>query len=233
MLAPAAAIPRQQSYTIPRVGALLFFPLGTRRENWDAFRKGLTDQGHVEGKTIQIEFVSADGDERRLNELAQRLVEEKVDIIVSAGTEPIQAAFKATKTIPIVMATIGDPVGAGVVASLSYPGGNVTGMSLIATDLSAKRLQLLKETLPRLARAAVLSNGDNASVILKVRGFQEAGSRMGIAIQAVEVRRPSDLDEAIHAAAQARAEASRTRATRFRRRTEPRLSSSRTVIGCL
>jgi putative ABC transport system substrate-binding protein len=206
-LAPLGAFSQQRTSNIPRLGVLLFFPLTTRRQNWDAFKKGLADLGYVEDRTILIEFVSADGDEGRLGELAQKLVEEKVDIIVSAGTQAIQAASKATKTIPIVMASIGDPVGAGVVASLAHPGGNVTGMSLIATDLSAKRLQLLKEMLPRLQRAAVLSNPDNASVILKVREFLEAGRDMGIAIQAVDVRRPSDLDVAIGAAAAARAEA--------------------------
>jgi putative ABC transport system substrate-binding protein len=131
----------------------------------------------------------------------------KMDIIVTSGTEPVQVAYNATKTIPIVMLAIGDPVGAGVVTCLARPGGNVTGMSLFATDLSAKRLELLKAILPGLTRAAILWNPDNASVALKFQQFQQAAPALGIQIQSIEVRRAEDLDRGVEAAARAHAEA--------------------------
>jgi len=207
LTAPVKSVAQQQERRIPRLGVLLYFPVASRQQNWDAFREGLRDHGYVEGRNILIEFVSADGHPERLGELAADLVKMKVDLIVTSGTEPVQAAAKATKTIPIVMTSIGDPVGAGVIASLARPGGNVTGMSLLATDLSAKRLQLLKEMLPGLSRVAILWNPDNASVALKFEQMQEAGPVIGIQVQSIQVRSGSDLEGGIEAAARAHANA--------------------------
>ena len=186
---------------------MLYYPLAARRNSWDAFLGGLRDLGYVEGRNILIEFTSAEGDSKRLPELAVELVRMNVDLIVTSATEPVQAALKATKTIPIVVTAIGDPVGAGVVTSLSKPGGNVTGFSLQATDLSAKRVELLKEILPRLTRFGVLWNPDNASVALKFEEFVRAAHAKGLQVESLEVRRPGELEAAIETAAHAMASA--------------------------
>lgn len=206
LAAPIASL-AQQYRRIPRIGILLYYPLAARRKSWDAFLGGLRDLGYVEGRNILIEFTSAEGDSKRLPELAVELVRMNVDLIVTSGTEPVQAALKATKTIPIVVTAIGDPVGAGVVTSLSKPGGNVTGFSLQATDLSAKRVELLKEILPRLTRFAVLWNPDNASVALKFEEFVRAAHAKGLQVESLEVRHPGELEAAIEAAAHAMASA--------------------------
>ena len=154
-----------------------------------------------------IEFRSADGKPERLAELAAELTQANMDVIVGSGTPPVQALQRATQTIPIVMSNVGDPVGAGVVASLARPGGNITGLSLLATGLSAKRLELLKQALPRLARIAVLWNPNNASVHLKVRETTSAARLLGLQLQSLEARIPDDLETQFQAAARARADA--------------------------
>ncbi len=122
-----------------------------------AFRKGLQERGWLEGRNVEIEFRHADGKPERLPHLALELVRTNVDVVVTHGTPAVQALQKANPAIAIVFATIGDPIGAGIVASLARPGGNVTGLSLIATDLGTKRLEILKEALPHLRRVAMLS----------------------------------------------------------------------------
>src|SRR6266508_4476522 len=112
LVKPITSLAQQQERRIPRIGVLLYFPLAARRQNWDAFLEGLRDYGYVEGQNILIEFVSADGHHERLDELAAELIKKKVDLIATSGTESVQAAAKATKTIPIVITSIGDPVGA-------------------------------------------------------------------------------------------------------------------------
>ena len=197
----------QNQRRIPRLGILLYFPVATRKQPWDSFQDKLRDYGYVEGKTILIEAVSAEGHQDRLGPLAADLVKMNVDLIAVGGTEAVQAAARATKTIPIVMTAVGDPVGAGLVSSLAHPGGNVTGMSLLATDLSAKRLALLKEMLPQLTRVAILWNPDNASVALKFEEMQRAAPGLGVQVQSVQLRRPADIEAAISMAASQHAEA--------------------------
>ncbi|MBI4246272.1 MAG: ABC transporter substrate-binding protein, partial [Candidatus Rokubacteria bacterium] len=131
----------------------------------------------------------------------------KVDVIVTAGTETIQAVSKATKSIPVVMATVGDPVGIGVVASLGRPGGNVTGLSLFGTEISEKRMDLLKATLPKLVRVAIVWNPANASVVLKFKAADAAARAMGLTVQSLETQRLSDLEVNIPAAAREGADA--------------------------
>jgi putative ABC transport system substrate-binding protein len=125
------------------------------------FRQGLVDAGYSEGRDVLIEWRSANGDYGRISQLAADLVHGKVDVIVVGNTVAAQALQRATSTIPIVMAAVADPVGSGLVASLAHPGGNITGLAPMTVELSAKRLQLLKEAIPRLARVAVLWNPDH------------------------------------------------------------------------
>jgi putative ABC transport system substrate-binding protein len=191
-----------------RIGVLMLAPLAARPQQWEAFRQGLRDRGYVPGQNAVVEFRSADSKPDRLADLAADLINTvNVDVIVASGTEASQAAQRATRTIPIVMSNTGDPVGAGIVASLARPGGNVTGLSLLATELSAKRLELLKETVPGVTRVAVLWNPANASVSLKVKETMTAARTLGLQLQSLEARTPADIEPQIRAASRGRAEA--------------------------
>jgi putative tryptophan/tyrosine transport system substrate-binding protein len=145
----------QQPKKIPRIGVLSPGFLGPSPSR-DAFRQGLRELGYVEGQNIIIEYQYAEGKMDRLLDLAAELVRLKVDVIVTSSTLAIQAAKQATKTVPIVMANVADPVAVGLVASLARPGGNITGLTNVAPDLGEKRLELLKEVIPKLIRVAVL-----------------------------------------------------------------------------
>ncbi|MGA9818804.1 MAG: ABC transporter substrate-binding protein [Pseudolabrys sp.] len=149
----------------------------------------------------------AEGKLDRLAVLATELVRMNVDVILTAGTESIDAARKATSTIPIVMATVGDPVAAGFVASLAQPGGNVTGLSLLATELSAKRLALLKETLPGIKKLAMIWNPNNASVVLKSKEIEAAARVLGIQMQSLQIRNAEDVEKILQPAALANVDA--------------------------
>jgi putative ABC transport system substrate-binding protein len=162
-----------------------------------AFRQGLEERGFREGATSELFIKYAQGDPARLPALASELVEAGVDVIVTSGTPPIQAAQKATSTIPIVMAMSGDPVGAGLVLSLREPGGNTTGFSLLATDLAAKRLEVLKECFPHLTRLGILTNPENASLSLQVRETELAAPKIGIEVRTYAARTLPELERAI------------------------------------
>jgi putative tryptophan/tyrosine transport system substrate-binding protein len=164
------------------------------------FFDSLRELGWIEGKNVTFEYRYADNRLERLPELAAELVRLNVDVIVAVGTLGPLAAKRATSTIPIVMTAAGDPLGSGLVASLARPGGNVTGMSLMAPDLGGKRLELLKELLPRLSRVAVLWNAANPYPALVFKETQTAGRTLGIEVQSLEVRGPDDLDSAFAAA---------------------------------
>ena len=146
----------QQPAKAPRIGFLGGSSPSAISARIEAFRRGLRELGYVEGKNIVIEWRYAEGKFDRLPALAAELVRLKVDVIVTSGPLPTRAAKEATVTIPIVMTPVGDPVGSGFVASLARPDGNITGLSTLAPELSGKRLELLKETVPRLSRVAVL-----------------------------------------------------------------------------
>ena len=176
-------------------------------EQIEKFRQGLRDAGYSEGRDIVVEWRIAPGDADRLPALVEGFVQRKVDVIVVTTTFAAQAAKRGTSTIPIVMASIADPVGAGLVESLSHPGGNITGLSLMETDLHAKRLQLLKEALPGLTRVAVLWNPSMPSHPKAVESLKAAAPSMSIALQFVDVQSAEALNTAFSRIAKAKAQA--------------------------
>jgi putative ABC transport system substrate-binding protein len=195
----------QQPTKIPRIG----YPvtgLGTP-ERRDAFRQGLRELGYVEGKNIVIEFRSADGKLERLPAIAAELVHLKVDVIVSAGSAITRAAKQATATIPIVMTQDNDPVGDGFVASLARPGGNITGLSNYAPELSGKRLDLLREIIPNLARVAVFRNATVPGNAQMAKEVELAAGAVGVKLQYLDVSSPNDIEPAFRAAREGRADA--------------------------
>jgi putative ABC transport system substrate-binding protein len=165
-----------------------------------AFVDALRTLGWTEGKNIIYEYRYGENRLDRLSELAAELVHLNVDVIVTAGTLAPLAAKRATGTIPIVMTSAGDPLGSGLVASLARPGGNVTGLSLMAPDLGGKRLELLKEILPALSRVAVLWNAANPYSALVFKETGQAAQALKIQVHSLEVRNPSDLDGTLEAA---------------------------------
>jgi putative tryptophan/tyrosine transport system substrate-binding protein len=149
LVVPWAAFAQRPSGKIPRIGWLA---PGSRsaQDNLDEYRRGMRELGYIEGRTVETEYLYADGQVDHLTDLAATLVAHNVDVIVTAGTPGCLAAKRATATLPIVFAVSSDPLSTGVVTSLARPGGNITGLSLMAADLSAKRLELLQILLPRL-----------------------------------------------------------------------------------
>jgi putative ABC transport system substrate-binding protein len=162
-----------------------------------AFRQGLHELGYFEGRNIVIECRSAQGKPDRLSELALELAAMKVDVIVAAGGEAVaRAAMQASQTIPIVMTNAADPVATRLVASLARPGGNVTGLVTISPELSGKRLEVLKQSFPRIARVAVLTNPLNPEQAPRVREIEAAAQALGVQLQVLEVRGPNDFESA-------------------------------------
>jgi ABC-type uncharacterized transport system substrate-binding protein len=172
----------------------------------EAFRRGLRELGYIEGQNIAIEFRAAEGSDR-LRALAAELVQLHMDVIVAFSSVAAQAAKNTTTTVPIVMVSSGNPVDTGLVASLARPGGNITGLSALATDLSGKRLELLKETVPNLSRVAVLWNSLDGGMTLTFRGIEAASRALGVRIQPLGVREPKDIDSAIAAMTEERPDA--------------------------
>jgi putative ABC transport system substrate-binding protein len=200
---PAAA---QQPTKIPRIGYLSSRIGMELRE--EAFLKGLRELGYVEGKNIEIEWRFAKGNADHVPELAADLVRLKLDCIVVGGTESAHAVKRATSTIPIVIGNVGDdPVRQGFVASLARPGGNITGFTMMSTDLAGKRVELLKETFPKVARLAILWDGANRSNPPQVRETEAVGSSLGLKVQSVQLQRPSDFENGFRAAGKGRADA--------------------------
>jgi putative ABC transport system substrate-binding protein len=192
---------------VPVIAALLVRPLATRREVADALRQGMLDHGFVDGRSVRLVFRSVDGDLDRLPTVVAALLQEKPDVIVTWGTEAVRAVQSATSTVPVVMASIGDPVGAGVAQSLSRPGGNITGFSLFATETVGKRLELLKELMPNVRKVLFLWNPDNKSVELQFLEARALAQGMGIELLSGPAKRREDIDAAIGTAARAGAEA--------------------------
>ena len=190
----AAARPAGQ---MPRLGVLA---PGTPPQPWvEILRQGLRDLGYVESQNLIIEPRYAEGRDERLPELAAELVRLPVDIIVAGGSTAIRAAQDATRTIPIVMAAAGDPVGTGLITSLARPGGNITGVSLLSAELPGKRLEILKEAVSQSTRIAVLMNPTNPGSARQLRNLTEASRALGLHLHAVELRRPEELDGAFAA----------------------------------
>ena len=172
-----------------------------------AFTRALGALGWHEGQNLVIEARYADGKPERLPVLAAELVQAQVEVIVTNAAQPIEAARAATRTIPIVMASVGDALGAGYVDSLARPGHNVTGLTLFATEQSGKRIELLKEMSPRIARVAVLWNGNASGHRLQIKELGSAAQTLGLALQSIPITQPNDVDAAFQAATQAGAQA--------------------------
>ena len=173
----------------------------------DAFRRGLVELGYVEGRAFGIESRWAEGRYERLPRLAAELVALRVDVILTVAVPAIRAARDATRTIPIVMASVVDPVATGLVASLARPGGNITGLSNMAPDVTGKLLEILKQVVPNASRVAVLWNPGNPGNEPQLRAAEAAGQALGIRLQSLEARTPDDLDPAFAAMARQRADA--------------------------
>jgi putative ABC transport system substrate-binding protein len=201
---PASA---QQPAKVPRIGVLWLYSPTIASPFAEAFRQGLRGLGYVEGQNIALEERWAEGRFDRLPSLAAELVRLNVDIIVTTSTPGAQAGQQATKSIPIVLTLVSDPVESGLVGSLARPGGNVTGLSLMHPDLTGKRLELLKEVIPKLSRVAVLSNSANPIIPPLLRETEAAARALGIQLQVVEVRGPTEFDGAFSAMTRDRAAA--------------------------
>jgi putative ABC transport system substrate-binding protein len=206
MTAPSG-VDAAQSEKLYRIGMLERTSAAINVANVDAFRQGLRDLGYVEGESFVIEYRSADGRDEQFPALAAELVRSKVDLIVTRGTPAALAAKNATGTIPVVITGVGDPVGQGVVASLSRPGANITGLSAAVTEIYPKRVQLLKELVPKAARIAVLLNMSNPALPPQWKEVEKAVRSLGMEAQLLDVRRVEDLEPAFDAAIRQRADA--------------------------
>jgi putative ABC transport system substrate-binding protein len=195
----------QQPTKVPRIGYLSTNTPAAMSTRTEAFRQGLHELGYVEGKNIVIEYRYAEGKRDRLPKLAAELVRLNVDIIVSAGGEGTASPAKqATNTIPIVMTNVTDPVGTGFVASLARPGANITGLAALTEDLAGKRVELLKETFPKISRMAVLLDPEDPSKVVELKLIQAPAKVLGVILQAIEVR-SNDFQSAFNAATRERA----------------------------
>jgi putative ABC transport system substrate-binding protein len=206
LLGGAAAWPlaarAQQARPLPRIGYLSF---GFSSLGADAFAQGLRDFGYIDGQNVLVEYRRA-GELGQLDALAAELVARKVEIIVCGGSQATRAALRQTKTIPIVTLS-SNPVAVGFVASLANPGGNVTGVSLLGPEVAGKRLQLLKQLIPSIARVAVLWNPDDPTVHLSVEETQAAATTLALTLQILKTYNPDDIDAAVLAASNEHAEA--------------------------
>jgi putative tryptophan/tyrosine transport system substrate-binding protein len=197
----------QQTGKLYSIGFFTAGSPGAGTPGLPAFVEGLRQLGWIEGRTIAIKGLYAENRPDRLAELAAELIHLNVDVIVAAGTLAPLAAKHATATIPIVMTSAGDPLGSGLVSSLARPDGNVTGLSLMSPDLGAKRLELIEKIVPDVARVAVIWNADNPYPALVFRQTENAARQLKIEVQSLEVRTAADVNSALRAAVQGRANA--------------------------
>ena len=200
----------QQPAKVPRIGFLAAGSTSAIAARVEAFRRGLRELGYVEGKNIVIEWRHAEGKLDRVPALAAELVRLKVNVIVTAGPASTRPAKEATATIPIVMAQDGDPVANGFVASLARPGGNITGLSTLAPELSGKRLELLKEIVPRLSRVAVFGTSTYPGNAQALREVEVAAGAFKVKLQYLDVLSPKDIETAFRAARKRRADGALT-----------------------
>ena len=207
LLAAPLAAKAQPPGKVPRIGVLVVATRSFFSTRIESFRQGLRELGYVEGKNVLIEYRYAEGKLDLLPALASELVQLKVDVIVTASPPGVQAAKNATSTIPIVFAAIGDPVGGGFVASLARPGGNVTGLSILAPALSGKRLELLKEAFPKVTRVVILWNPTSSGEALSFREMPAVAKALGVQHQSMEVRAANDFEDGFQRAKQEGAQA--------------------------
>jgi putative ABC transport system substrate-binding protein len=207
LLAAPLVAGAQQPKQVSRIGVLWPFSPAISLPFAEAFRQGLHGLGYVEGRNIAIDERWGEGRPDRLASLAAELVRLNVDIIVTSSTPGVQAARQATRTIPIIMTLVSDPVESGLAASLARPGGNVTGLSTMHPEISGKRLELLKEVIPKVSRVAVLCNPSSPVTAPLLRETQAAARALRVQLQLVEVRGPTELDNAFSAITRDRARA--------------------------
>ncbi len=206
LLAASLVAEAQPAGKVSRIGFLFYGSPGPSPE-LDAFRQGLHELGYIEGQNITIEYRFASGRVGRLPELAAELVRLKLDVIVTPGTPASMAAKKATSTIPIVFAGVADAVGAALVANSARPGGNITGLTGISAELGGKRLELLKEVVPKASRVAILYNPADRSNVLVLKELQESSPALGLTLQPFGVRGPGEFEGAFAAMARERVHA--------------------------
>ena len=215
LLAMPLAGETQNARKIYRVGYLGNSSASLEPDLVEAFRQGMRDRGYIEGKNLVIEFRWAEGRYDRFASLVTDLIHLPVDVIVTAGTPGTLAAKNATKTIPLVIAVSGDAVGSGLIESLARPGGNVTGLTTMVPELEGKRLELLLEILPKLARITVLKNDANPLMAILFRQTAAAAKSSGVALEAVDIRAGDDFVKAFASIAKARPDAIIVLADRF------------------
>jgi putative ABC transport system substrate-binding protein len=197
----------QQPTKIPRIGWLSGSSVSAIATRSDAFRQGLRELGYVEGKNIIVEWRYGEGNPARVSEFAAELVRLNVDVIVTAGPTPTRFAKHATKTIPIVMAQDGDPVGNGFVTSLARPGGNITGLSRLTPDISGKQLELLKEIVPKISRVAVFGTSTQPGNAQTLTEINLGAKTLGVEIRYLDVLGAKDIESGFRTARKGRADA--------------------------
>lgn len=206
LLASPGVAYAQAAGKVPRVGYLFYGSSGRSREI-DAFRQGLRELGYTEGQSIAVEYRFASGQVARYPRLAAELVHMKVDVIVAPGTPQALAAKQATSSIPIVFVLVADAVGAGLMTNFARPGGNITGLTSSSAELGGKRLELLKDMVPKASRVAVLYNPSDQSNVLILKQLQESVPSLGLLLQPLEVREAREFDRAFVAMTRQRADA--------------------------
>jgi putative ABC transport system substrate-binding protein len=197
----------EQPTKVARIGFLIAASRSAILTRTEAFQQGLRELGYVEGKNIVIEWRSSEGQLDRLPALAADLVHLKVDVIVTTGSGVTRAAKEATVTIPVIMVQDNDPVGNGFVASLARPGGNITGLAILAPEIAGKQVELLKETVPRLSRLAALGTSNSPGIVQASKEVELAAGAFGVKLQYLDVRDSKDLETAFRAASKGRADA--------------------------
>jgi len=206
-LAPCPPVWAQQPSKIATIGYLAAGAVSTELDRTEAFRQGLRELGYTEGKNISIEWRFAEGKLDRVPALAAELVNLKVDVMVTGGGTATGAAKRATSTIPIVMGQDSDPVGAGLVASLARPGGDITGLSAFAPELSGKRLEIFKEIIPKLSRVSVLGTSTQPGYAQVLKEIELAAGELKLQLQYLEIQDRKDIETAFRAATKGRAQA--------------------------
>ena len=207
LLAASSSAQAQQPAKVPRIGFYLDGTASAVATRIEGFRQGLRELGYIEGKNIIIEWRSAEGKIEHRSEMAAELVRLKVDLIVSAGPTGTRALKEATSTIPIVMGQDTDPVGSGFVATLARPGGNITGLSALAPEMSGKQLELLKQIVPKLSRVAVIGNSTNPGDAQALRETVLAAGSFEIYLRYLDVLDPKEIEAVFRAAVKGRADA--------------------------
>ena len=205
LLAPCYAVDAQQPTKIPRIGFLAATSPQIETTRIEGFREGMRELGYVEGKNIVIEWRWAEGQFDRLPDLADELARLDVDVIVAGGSTSTGAAKKATTTIPIVMAQTNDPMGSGMIVSLAHPGGNVTGLSTLVPELSGKRLELLKEVVPKLSRVTVFGDSTAPGNAQSLKEAEPAAKALKISLQYLDVLAPKSIENVFREASKERA----------------------------